>query len=49
MNTILKKCNRYQRIGLPTIAKTFGFYPYFNVIYSEQDPIVNMNDREIII
>lgn len=47
-NSINKKCRRYQRIGLPTIAKTFGFYPYFNIIYSEQEPIVNMDEREVI-
>jgi len=43
-----KKCRKYQRFGLPTIAKTFGFYPYFNVINSEQEPIVRMDDKEII-
>ena len=48
MDSINKKCNRYQRFGLPTIAKTFGFYPYFNVITSEQEPVVNMGDKQII-
>ena len=47
-NSINKKCKKYQRYGLPTIAKTFGFYPYFNIIYSEQEPIVNMGEREVI-
>jgi len=47
-NIINKKCNKYQRFGLPTIAKTFGFYPYFNIIYSEQEPVVNMAEREVI-
>jgi 8-amino-7-oxononanoate synthase len=47
-NVINKKCKKYQRFGLPTIAKTFGFYPYFNIIYSEQEPIVNMEEREVI-
>jgi 8-amino-7-oxononanoate synthase len=48
MDSINKKCNKYQRFGLPTIAKTFGFYPYFNVISSEQEPIVKMDEKEII-
>lgn len=48
MDSINKKCNRYQIFGLPTIAKTFGFYPYFQVITSEQEPIVKMNNKEII-
>jgi len=48
MDSINKKCNRYQIFGLPTIAKTFGFYPYFNVISSEQESIVNMDGKEII-
>jgi len=48
MNVINKKCKRYQRFGLPTIAKTFGFYPYFNEIYSEQEPVVNMDGKEVI-
>lgn len=47
-HSINKKCKKYQRFGLPTIAKTFGFYPYFNIIYSEQEPIVNMDEREVI-
>ena len=48
MDSFNKKCRKYQRFGLPTIAKTFGFYPYFNVINSEQEPIVRMDDKEII-
>jgi 8-amino-7-oxononanoate synthase len=48
MNVINKKCKRYQRFGLPTIAKTLGFYPYFNQIQSEQEPVVNMDGKEII-
>ncbi len=48
MNIIHKKCKRYQRFGLPSIAKTFGFYPYFNQIESEQEPVVNMNGKDII-
>jgi 8-amino-7-oxononanoate synthase len=48
MDSINKKCKRYQRFGLPTIAKTFGFYPYFNVITSEQEPVVKMEEKEII-
>jgi 8-amino-7-oxononanoate synthase len=48
MDSINKKCRRYQTFGLPTIAKTFGFYPYFNVINSEQEPVVMMDEKEII-
>jgi 8-amino-7-oxononanoate synthase len=48
MNIVHKKCRRYQRFGLPTIAKTLGFYPYFNQIQSEQEPVVNMNGKDII-
>ncbi len=48
MNIVHKKCIRYQRFGLPTIAKTLGFYPYFNQIQSEQEPVVKMNGKDII-
>ena len=48
MNTILKKCKKYKRSGLPTIAKRAGLYPYFNQITSEQGPIVTMSDRDVI-
>ena len=48
MDDYTKKCKKYQRFGLPTIAKTFGFYPYFNVITSEQEPIVTMDGKDII-
>jgi len=48
MNTILKKCKKYKRSGLPTVAKRVGLYPYFNTIESEQGPMVTMSDREII-
>ena len=48
MNSINKRCKRYQTFGLPTIAKKFGFYPYFNIIYSEQEPVVNMDGKTII-
>ena len=48
MNTILKKCKKYKRSGLPTIAKRAGLYPYFNTITSEQGPIVTMDGKDII-
>ena len=48
MNTIYKKCKKYKRSGLATVAKRVGLYPYFKQISSEQGPIVNMDDREII-
>ena len=48
MNTMLKKCKKYKRSGLPTIAKRAGLYPYFNTISSEQGPIVTMNNKDII-
>jgi 8-amino-7-oxononanoate synthase len=48
MNTMLKKCKKYKRSGLPTIAKRAGLYPYFNTITSEQGPIVTMDGRDII-
>lgn len=48
MNIILKKCKRYERFGPPAKAKLLGLYPYFNIISSEQGPIVAMDGREII-
>ena len=48
MNAIEKKCVKYKRSGLATIAKTAGLYPYFKQISSEQGPIVLMDNREII-
>jgi 8-amino-7-oxononanoate synthase len=48
MNSVNKRCKRYQTFGLPTIAKKFGFYPYFNIIKSEQEPVVNMDNKKII-
>ena len=48
MNVIQKKCKKYERSGLATVAKRVGLYPYFKQISSEQGPIVRMEDREII-
>jgi len=48
MNTIEKKCKKYKRSGLATVAKRVGLYPYFKEISSEQGPIVNMDNKEII-
>lgn len=48
MNTIEKRCVKYKRSGIATIAKKAGLYPYFKQISSEQGPIVKMDDREII-
>jgi 8-amino-7-oxononanoate synthase len=48
MNTIEKKCRKYSRSGIATIAKKAGLYPYFKQISSEQGPLVTMADREII-
>ncbi|RLF39589.1 MAG: 8-amino-7-oxononanoate synthase [Thermoplasmata archaeon] len=48
MNVILKKCIKYDRFGPPTKAKLLGLYPYFNIISSEQGPVVTMADREVI-
>jgi 8-amino-7-oxononanoate synthase len=48
MNSIEKKCRKYSRSGIATIAKKAGLYPYFKQISSEQGPIVTMADREII-
>ncbi|MEA3458845.1 MAG: pyridoxal phosphate-dependent aminotransferase family protein, partial [Candidatus Thermoplasmatota archaeon] len=48
MNSIQKKCKKYERSGLATVAKRVGLYPYFKQISSEQGPIVRMEDREII-
>jgi 8-amino-7-oxononanoate synthase len=48
MNVIEKRCVKYKRSGLATIAKTAGLYPYFKQISSEQGPIVRMADKEII-
>lgn len=48
MNVIQKKCKKYERSGIATVAKRVGLYPYFKQISSEQGPIVRMEDREII-
>jgi len=48
MNSIEKKCRKYKRSGIATIAKRAGLYPYFKQITSEQGPIVKMADKEII-
>ncbi len=48
MNSIEKKCKKYERSGIATVAKRVGLYPYFKQISSEQGPIVRMEDREII-
>ena len=48
MNSIEKKCRKYRRSGIATIAKRAGLYPYFKQITSEQGPIVRMADRDII-
>jgi len=48
MNSIEKKCVKYKRSGIATIAKTAGLYPYFKQISSEQGPIVQMAEKEII-
>lgn len=48
MADFFKKCRNYYRFGEPTKAKMMGIYPYFNVIKTEQDPIVEMNNRRII-
>jgi 8-amino-7-oxononanoate synthase len=48
MNLIQKKCNKYKRSGIATVAKRVGLYPYFNPISSEQGPIVTMADRDVI-
>lgn len=48
MNSILEKCNKYKKSGLPTKAKRWGLYPYFYQISSEQGPIVNMAGRDVI-
>jgi 8-amino-7-oxononanoate synthase len=48
MNVIEKKCNKYKRSGIATVAKRVGLYPYFNQISSEQGPLVQMADREVI-
>ena len=48
MNSIEKKCRKYRRSGIATIAKKAGLYPYFKQISSEQGPLVNMDGRDII-
>ncbi|OYT28543.1 8-amino-7-oxononanoate synthase [Thermoplasmatales archaeon ex4572_165] len=48
MNSIEKKCKKYNRSGIAAIAKKAGLYPYFKQISSEQGPIVNMAGRDII-
>jgi 8-amino-7-oxononanoate synthase len=48
MNAIEKKCKMYNLTGAATLAKKAGLYPYFKPITSEQGPIVNMDDKEII-
>ncbi len=48
MTKFFKKCNQYYRTGEPTIAKKTGIYPYFHLISGEQDPVVRMDDNEVI-
>jgi 8-amino-7-oxononanoate synthase len=48
MSKFFKKCNRYYRFGEPTVAKNLGIYPYFHRIHGEQAPVVQMDDKEII-
>ena len=48
MSKFFKKCNRYFRFGEPAVAKNLGIYPYFHRIHGEQNPVVQMDDKEII-
>ena len=48
MSKFFKKCNRYFRFGEPTVAKNLGIYPYFHQIHGEQNPVVQMDDKDII-
>ncbi|MHA1667828.1 MAG: aminotransferase class I/II-fold pyridoxal phosphate-dependent enzyme [Candidatus Heimdallarchaeaceae archaeon] len=48
MSKFYKKCHKYYLFGEPTIAKTAGIYPYFHPIEGEQNPVVHMEDREVI-
>ena len=48
MANFFKKCKQYYRFGEPTKAKLMKIYPYFHTIKSEQDPIVEMDNRRII-
>ena len=48
MTKFFKKCNQYYRTGEPAIAKKAGIYPYFHLISGEPDPIVKMDNNEVI-
>ncbi len=48
MAQFYKKCDRYLRFGEATLLKKTGIYPYFHQITGEQNPIVQMDDNEVI-
>lgn len=48
MRKFYKKCVNYYRFGAPTLAKKTGIYPYFHKIAGEQNPVVQMDDKEVI-
>lgn len=48
MNQFYKKCDKYLRFGEATLLKKTGIYPYFHQIAGEQNPIVQMDDNEVI-
>ena len=48
MNQFYKKCDKYLRFGEATLIKKTGVYPYFHKISGEQNPVVQMDDNEVI-
>jgi len=48
MAQFYKKCDKYLRFGEPTLAKKTGIYPYFHKITGEQNPIVQMDENQVI-
>ena len=48
MPQFYKKCDRYLRFGEPTLIKKTGIYPYFHKISGEQNPVVQMDQNQVI-
>ncbi len=48
MTKYFGKCKKYYRFGEPTQAKVINLYPYFKQIDGEQNPLVKMENRDII-
>jgi len=48
VTSFFKKCKTYYRFGGPTQAKIMRIYPYFKEIESQQEPVVIIDGKEVI-